>query len=91
MDGGVVRDDVGAELSSDGAAAFVVLSDDTVVALAAREVRVSTAGQATTRWPLATARAGLSALSGDTVVLAGGNAAGVDVVALSTHRVEPGR
>ena len=91
LDGGVVRDDVAAELSSDGAASFAVLSDGTVVALAGRQVLVSASGQPTQRLSLATERYGLVALPGDTVMFGGGDAAGVDVVALSAHRVEAAR
>jgi hypothetical protein len=86
VDGVVVRDDVGAELSAADVVGFTVLSNDTVVALAPGQVRVS-AAQTTTMTFSAPPRSGLAALPGDTVVFAGGGEAGVDVVALGDHRV----
>jgi hypothetical protein len=88
-DGDVVRGDVADDVSGGDVVGVVALSDDTVVALAERELRVSRSGVAVVRLSLAAARAGLAALPGDTVVLAGGDAAGVDVVALSEQRVMP--
>jgi hypothetical protein len=94
QDGEVLRDDVAAELSGDDVVAFAVLSDATVVALSSSSsspgaLRVSTSGAGVKTLSLSSSRSGVSVLPGDTVVLAGGGNAGVDVVALGEHRVQP--
>jgi hypothetical protein len=70
--------------------AFTVLSDDTLVVLGQAELDVSPSSSSSwTSVPLSVSRAGLAALPGDTLVLSGGGHEGVDVVALSAHRVRP--
>jgi hypothetical protein len=88
LHGVVVRDDVPAGVVAD-AVDVVVLSDDTVVVLASRELRVAAPGTLTTTMPLATSRSGLLALPGDTLLLLGGNERGIDVVVLGDHQVVP--
>jgi hypothetical protein len=78
---GVIRSDVDVGA---GVVAFTVLSDDTVVAIVGDELQVSRPGAERETFSLPTRRLHVSALAGDTVVLAGGGD-GVDAIVLSVQ------
>ncbi len=71
--------DVGAGVD---AVSFTVLSDDTVVATTGAALRISRRGVATVTRSVPLPRSHVSALPGDTVILTGGDTAGVDAIAL---------